>query len=271
MSMPAHGSQTSLQDMHKTDDAAVLQNKSTASSVTIRPRDAASLILIDRSDKQPRILMGRRAQAMHFMPDKFVFPGGGTEVQDGRISAANCLRPQDEAKLLAGLGKRASTQRARALAMTAIRETYEETGLLLGTPHDDAQTHPWAGFARTNHLPDLSRLRYVARAITPPGHVRRYDARFFASFLDEINPSSAAASTMTTDMSSIESSAYNEPELSDLRFVSFSEAMNLNIADITRIILRDIEKLLLEDMSLSSIYPVPFYRKRHGRHVREVI
>lgn len=269
--MSGHKTDHALQDMHRPDDAAALSNQGTAASRIIRPRDAASLILIDRNGNEPRILMGRRARAMHFMPDMFVFPGGGTEAQDGRINAANSLRPQDETKLLAGLGKRASTQRARALAMTAIRETYEETGLLLGTPHDDAQTHPWTGFARSNHLPDLSQLRYVARAITPPGHVRRYDARFFASFLDEISPELPARNHNPADISAIESSAYNEPELSDLKFVSFSEAFNLNIAAITRIILRDIEKLLLEDRDLSSIYPVPFYRKRHGRHVREVI
>lgn len=264
-------SQTALQHMHESDDATALGNKNAASSGFIRPRDAASLILIDRNSKEPRILMGRRARAMHFMPDKFVFPGGGTDAQDGRISAANSLRPQDEVKLLAGLGTRANPRRARALAMTAIRETYEETGLLLGTPHDEAQTHPWEGFARSNSLPDLSRLRYVARAITPTGHVRRYDARFFASFLDEISPASGETGSIIADINTIESSDYSEPELSDLQFVSFKEALNLNIADITRIILRDIEKLLLEDRNLSSIYPVPLYRKRHGRHVREVI
>lgn len=251
----------------------------TASARYLRPRDAASLIIIDRNAKQPRILMGQRARAMHFMPDKYVFPGGGTERQDCKVIAANQLRPQDETKLLAGMGSRASVVRARGLAMTAIRETYEETGLLLGTkqdasnnlPHAYPCSHPWAGFAQSNHLPDLSRLRYVARAITPPGHVRRYDARFFASFLDEITALKPDNMHVYGHTSLIESSAYNEPELSDLKFVSFSEAQNLNIADITRIILRDIEKLLLEDLNLSSIYPVPFYRKRHGRHVREVI
>lgn len=251
------------------------RSSDTPSVRNLRPRDAASLIIIDRNAKEPRILMGQRNSAMNFMPDKFVFPGGGTERQDARVFAVNQLRPQDETKLLAGMGSRASAARARGLAMTAIRETYEETGLLLGTPQPASPvaslSHPWDGFAQHNHLPDLSRLRYVARAITPPGHVRRYDARFFASFLDEISHPNSANAHQFTDTSVTESSAYNEPELSDLKFVSFAEAQNLNIADITRIILRDIEKLLLEDLSLSSIYPVPFYRKRHGRHVREVI
>lgn len=257
--------------MYNAEDAAATRRRKAASASAIRPKDAASLILIDRNGKVPRILMGRRARAMQFMPDVFVFPGGGTDPQDGKITAANNLRPQDEEKLLAGLGTRASTQRARALAMTAIRETYEETGLLLGTPHSEAQTHPWEGFARNQHLPDLSQLRYVARAITPPGHTRRYDARFFASFLDELSPAIKNSGLIPADISLTESPAYSEPELSDLKFVSFEEALNLNIAAITRIILRDIEKLLLEDMNLSSIYPVPLYRKRHGRHVREVI
>lgn len=231
----------------------------------LKPRDAASLIIIDRQEREPRILMGRRSGAMHFMPDKFVFPGGGTEPQDAKIIAANTLRPQDQTKLMTGMGSRASTQRARAVAMTAIRETYEETGIIIGTPHHASQGHPWQGFASNNHLPDLSRLRYVARAVTPPGHTRRYDARFFASFMDEVSMPASGTIAQT------ESSIFNEPELNDLQFVSFDEAFSLNIAEITRIILWDFQKLLREDQSLSSIYPVPLYRKRHGRHVREVI
>lgn len=251
--------------------SVIVRNTPSSSAGYIRPRDAASLIIIDRQASEPRILMGRRNGAMHFMPDKFVFPGGGTDAQDGKIPAANQLRPQDEAKLLAGMGRRANTARARALAMTAIRETYEETGLLLGTPHKASEDHPWAGFARNRHIPDLSRLRYVARAVTPPGHVRRYDARFFASFLDEISPSHSDASKNHPALQGVESSAYDEPELSDLKFLNFSEALNLNIAEITRIILLDIQKLLHEDKNLSSIYPVPLYVQRYGRHVREVV
>ncbi|PKQ09013.1 MAG: DNA mismatch repair protein MutT, partial [Alphaproteobacteria bacterium HGW-Alphaproteobacteria-12] len=42
----------------------------------IRPRDAASLVLIDRTSTEPRVLMGRRHARMKFVPDAFVFPGG---------------------------------------------------------------------------------------------------------------------------------------------------------------------------------------------------
>lgn len=255
----------------KTDDAAARQNSAPASTGYIRPRDAASLIIIDRAGSEPRLLMGRRARAMHFMPDKFVFPGGATEAQDRKVKAANQLRSQDTVKLLAGMGTRPSTGRAHALAMAAIRETYEETGFILGTPHRAPERHPWQGFAQCNSFPDLSRLRYVARAVTPPGHVRRYDARFFASFLDEIIAPASQCPTNTIGRNTSESFLYTEPELTDLNFVSFSEALDLNIAQITRIILLDIQKLLSEDPDLSSIYPVPLYVQRHGRHVREVV
>ncbi|WP_238481776.1 hypothetical protein [Pseudochrobactrum algeriensis] len=72
--MSGHKTDHALQDMHRPDDAAALNNQGTAASRIIRPRDAASLILIDRNGNEPRVLMGRRARAMHFMPDMFVFP-----------------------------------------------------------------------------------------------------------------------------------------------------------------------------------------------------
>ena len=88
--------------------------------------------------------------------------------------------------------KRPSPVKARALALAAIRETYEETGLMLGAPAPGAPVReapsappgPWAAFAKAQILPDLASIHFVARAITPPRRPKRFDTRFFVYFED---------------------------------------------------------------------------------------
>ena len=100
----------------------------------LRPRDAATLILVERSERgDPRVLMGKRHAGHRFMPGKFVFPGGRVEPEDRRMAAAGALDPHVEAKLNARV-RRPSPHFARALALAAIRETFEETGLAIGVP-----------------------------------------------------------------------------------------------------------------------------------------
>src|SRR4030088_588500 len=96
-----------------------------------RPKDAATLILVDRSGSTPKVLLGKRHARHKFMPGKFVFPGGRVEPADKLMPVAGPLDPHAEAQLMKRL-KRASAARARALALAAIRETFEETGLLFG-------------------------------------------------------------------------------------------------------------------------------------------
>src|SRR6185503_18627620 len=82
---------------------------------------------------------------------------------------------------------RISSRRARAIALSAIRETYEEVGLLIGrTGEFSAKAADWKGFADHGVQPSLDRLRFIARAITPPGAVRRFDTRFFAAWRDDV-------------------------------------------------------------------------------------
>ena len=50
----------------------------------LRPRDAATLIIVDASGKKPKVLMGRRHERHSFMPGKFVFPGGRVDPADVR-------------------------------------------------------------------------------------------------------------------------------------------------------------------------------------------
>jgi len=140
------------------------------------------LILIDRSGDKPKVLVGKRHDNVVFMPGKYVFPGGRVDKSDNRIPVAAPISRELEANLLKGSPK-ISASRARALAVAAIREACEETGLCLGRKVEQPSTldGPWKPFTDAGLLPDPSSLFLIARAITPPGRVRRFDTRFFTA------------------------------------------------------------------------------------------
>src|SRR3954447_25578054 len=96
-----------------------------------RPVDAATLILVDRSGSVPKVLVGKRHDKVVFMPGKFVFPGGRVDKTDNRVPVAAPISKELEANLMKGSPK-TPLARARALAIAAIREACEETGLCLG-------------------------------------------------------------------------------------------------------------------------------------------
>ena len=234
----------------------------------LRPRDAASLLLIDRSTDRPRVLMGKRHHSLAFMPGKFVFPGGRADSIDGAIVAASELSQDDTRKLLHGMGSRPSMRRARALGLCAIRETFEETGLRVAHPvSGDSSAEPplpanhqdWRAFLGEGALPALSSLRYFARAVTPPEHVRRFDTRFFIAFCDSLPD---------FDKQKLAPSG----ELENLDWMPIDEVSKLDVARITEVILKEAQSLLAETrLDLPAALPVVQYRKRHGRFVREVI
>src|SRR5690606_9915461 len=131
---------------------------------------------VRRECADAEVLMGRRAPGHVFMASKWVFPGGRIERGDFTAASANDLRPATAA----ALSREMPPRRARALALAAVRETEEETGLLLARPAPPATvTGPWRDFRAAGALPDLAALTYIARAVTPPGRTRRFDARFF--------------------------------------------------------------------------------------------
>src|SRR3978361_170465 len=102
-----------------------------------RPKDAATLILVDRTSATPKVLVGKRHDKEVFMPGKFVFPGGRVDKSDNRVPVAAPIPKALETNLLKGSPKIAPS-RARALAVTAIREACEETGLCLGRKSNGA-------------------------------------------------------------------------------------------------------------------------------------
>lgn len=222
----------------------------------VRPRNAASLIIVDRSSGDLRFLLGKRHESHKFMPGKYVFPGGKTDICDSKITPArdleeNCLR-----RLHVGLGKRGSEIKARALALTAVREAYEEAGILVGHEGRLASRHSeWQPFADRGLAPDIFPLRYIARAITPPEFARRYDTRFFAMFRDL---------AIETEMLQ-----HEDNEMLDFSYVTQAETSVMNLPGITRMILQTVVDRLAVDPGLNLDHPVPTFLTRHGKHVCE--
>ncbi|MEC9330749.1 MAG: NUDIX hydrolase [Pseudomonadota bacterium] len=143
----------------------------------VRPRDASSLIVTRKRGSKLYVLMGRRNSAARFMPGVFVFPGGAVSAADSQMKPATELDPAYTNLM----GVSHSHPRARALALTAIRETWEETGMLLGVSGEfkGRPAPPWQSIVKLGMVPDLQHLRYVGRAITPSFSKIRFHARFF--------------------------------------------------------------------------------------------
>ncbi|MBX9616443.1 MAG: NUDIX domain-containing protein [Caulobacteraceae bacterium] len=207
-----------------------------------RPKDAATLILV-RNGRSPEVLMGRRAPGHVFMASKWVFPGGRIDRAD--FTAAFSGEPP--AATRARLEAEMPARRARALCLTAVRETFEETGLILGHPAPPASVAgPWREFRAAGALPDLAALTYVARAITPPGRTRRFDARFFlADATALLAPEPTAGSG----------------ELDEIAWLPLEDARALDLPAITRFVLTEVTARLDDDHR-----PLPFVRMHRGAH-----
>jgi 8-oxo-dGTP pyrophosphatase MutT (NUDIX family) len=223
----------------------------------VRPKDAATLILIDRSGPTFKVLMGRRHDGHAFLPGKFVFPGGRVEVDDRRVPAVGALDARDEARLMQQV-VRASRLKVRAFAVAAIREAFEETGLMIGRKVDSPPALPegWLTFAQAHVQPDIGELHFVARAITPPGRPRRFDTRFFAADAGSI-------------ADRIESVVGPDAELVELIWVPMAQAPELGLLTITRAVLIDLAARIAAGFGHE--LPVPYYRTLHGRLVRELL
>lgn len=223
-----------------------------------RPRDAATLIIVDRSGRDPLVLMGKRHERHAFLPGKFVFPGGRVDAGDSRLAVPDCLDSKVEKKLLADMKGSPSTGRARAMALAAIRETYEETGLLIGTHSNNtvkSRSPAWRAFAEHNVVPALSSLGFICRAITPPRRPRRYDTRFFCISADHI-----AQRAKPVDV-----------ELLDLHWLTFEKALGLDLPAITRIVLEELQEKLDAGRFPKAGDRVPYYYMRNGVFRRELL
>ncbi|MEM1382715.1 MAG: NUDIX hydrolase [Pseudomonadota bacterium] len=212
-------------------------------------RDAATVILLRRDTGQaPRILMGQRGAGAAFMPSKFVFPGGAVDQGDRALPT-----PDLPPGLAARLSHRAEAALAPALALAAVRELWEETGLILGTASDG--TAPpgagasWGRFFATGRGPKTAGLDFVCRAITPPGRPRRFDARFFL----------ADAADLASDPDDFSDA---DAELAHLRWLTLPEARQLDLPFITEIVLAELDHRLRDP---DPGRPVPFFHHSGGR------
>lgn len=246
-----------------TDEQATLTRMDTlvsgernAANPTLRPVDAATLIIIDRKGRQPKVLMGKRHAGHKFMPGKFVFPGGRIEASDRAMTVAGALHPRAERALMARV-TRPSTQKSRALALAAIRETFEETGLLLGTRdygNPEGAPEAWSTFRDRGVFPDLEALHFIGRAITPPKRVKRFDTRFFA--VDR-----------TAIADEVEGVVGPDSELVELTWVTIPKARALDLPPITEVLLGELEARIAAGFGHE--LPVPFFYQKRGRFVRE--
>lgn len=185
----------------------------------VEPRDAASLVLIRDGATGPEVLMGRRPKSARFMPGVHVFPGGAVDESDFALQSDHVLADH----VLARVRRQAAPPLARALAWTAVRETWEETGLLLGAAGHvagDTGCPAVQAFSAAGLAPDLASLDYLMRAVTPSYIPIRFNTRFF------IADGAAACGPLR-----------HCPELEEVGWRPMDEALRLPIVNVTEIVL----------------------------------
>ena len=200
-------------------------------------RDAATVILLRHKGGVPHVLMGQRGAQAAFMPSKYVFPGGAVEDDDAQVRPARSLDPG----VAAVLSER-SERSPNGLAAAAVRELWEEAGLRLS--HPSGEIPLWPGFGDGGHGPDFAAMRFVFRAVTPPGRPRRFDARFF--LVD-----AGALSGDPDDFSRA------EDELSHLHWIALSEVRSLALPFITDVVLSEVEEIVRDGWN--PVRPIPFF------------
>jgi len=194
-------------------------------SQPVRPKNAASLIIYRNVSGSTEVLMGRRHDSARFKPGVYVFPGGIMESADFRVRPGSGLDPA----ITGHLAVAGSYKRATALAMAAVRETFEESGLVIGETGDVGETshETWMRLRALKLAPALGKLAYLGRAITPTSNAMRFHARFFC-----VNETHAHGRLQSNG------------ELEDLRWVPLSQTADLQLMNVTRSMLRALERRL---------------------------
>jgi 8-oxo-dGTP pyrophosphatase MutT (NUDIX family) len=209
-------------------------------------RNAATVIVVRDRNSQPSILMGQRGSRAAFMPNKFVFPGGAVDAADFGVPLAEPLPQPCASRVTEELREDTPATISSALPVAAVRELWEETGMILGAPGNWAvpPAQDWETFAETGHVPTARGLSFVFRAITPPGRPRRFDARFFLLDADEL----------TGDLDDFSRAS---DELSHLQWIPLDQARGFDLPFITEVVLAEVEGRLTESDVPSA---VPFFK-----------
>ncbi len=227
----------------------------------VRPKEAATLIIVRHDDNRPKILMGKRAATHKFMPNKFVFPGGRLDPADSRVKVHAGVREPVERRLLDRMRGTPSANKARGLALAAIRETFEETGLVIGKKVSEpfqTKNKEWQAYYNEHVAPDLSHMEFVARAITPPYRTRRFDTRFFLMDAGHIQ-----GDLHDTDRAS--------GELLELHWLEIPDARDLDLPNITRMILGEIEERLTLPKAAQDARAIPFVHFKGAAPIRDTL
>jgi 8-oxo-dGTP pyrophosphatase MutT (NUDIX family) len=169
---------------------------------------AATVVLWRDGADGPQVLMGQRGAGAVFMPSKFVFPGGRVDDEDQAVPG---WLTGDCARRLA-LSVPDTAPEPDVLVAAALREVAEETGLAFSFAQPGA-------------------LRFIFRAITPPGRTRRFDARFLLA-------DAAALASDPQDFSSASG------ELSHLAWLPLPQARALDLPFITEVVLAEVAALV---------------------------
>ncbi len=225
----------------------------------IRPRNASTLVIVRKEGSGIRVLMGKRHHSLKFMPGALVFPGGSVDKSDGMVPSCDEMAPETARLLVAHMRGRKSIRGARALAMAAIRELAEESGLLLGkSASRRAMPQGWEPFEEHAIMPALSGLSVMARAITPPGPPRRFDTWFFVTMAERIG--------YTPDGGFLPSG-----ELEELQWIRPQDALEAGTREITRVMLVELLQRLERDPELDPSQPVPFYQSINRQFRKSVM
>lgn len=190
----------------------------------MKPVDAAELVLIRQGRGEAEVLLGRRHGKSGFLPDIYVAPGGRVDPGDHRPSGfPEALHPNVTAELASGGSRRPPLAFPRA----ALRETFEETGLLVGRPggsgKPNAADQPvWLAYHAQHLAPDFGGIDFLCRAITPVYSRRRFNTRFFL----------ADGALCCGELRS-------NGELEDLAWRGESALRHLNIVDVTQYVLAE--------------------------------
>ena len=211
-------------------------------TAAVKPRDAGSLIVWRPGDNGPEVLMGRRSRRAAFVPDFFVFPGGRLDPADHTVRAATPL----DADAVKRMAVRNDVGFAEALALAAVRETYEETGLLLAEIGDPGEVaHPeWAAWRALGYAPRLHRLRYFGRAITSQSSPIRFHARFFLTRDTELRGTLGGSG-----------------ELSELAYYPATEVLaNMPVVDVTEFMLNRLIAYARDPLRFETRTPIFAYK-----------
>lgn len=217
-----------------------------------RPKLASTIVLLRTDQRQPQILMGKRSAKHDFMPSVYVFPGGRVDPADSYAHASDHMNSRTRNILEAAM----SPARAKACVMASVRETFEETSLILGQKQDQGAVSKrgaindpsWRAFYESGYVPVLEDIEVFGRAITPPHRHKRFDTWFFLARLDEQTANRPFQ---------------NSAELIDTHWFSFEQIKELELHRATQMMVGQLETYLDIDNPPADVFYSRMVRKKY--------